>query len=148
MKRVEQLQDLSRDHHQGLVIARKATRAAAAGQMSVTRAWAMVVRRFAGELEPHFELEEEYLLPVLESAGMEDWAERVRAEHARMRELTAEGAERGPEALAEFGQLLERHIRFEERELFEAAQDRIDASAFGRLAAACLLHPRTCSIED
>ena len=148
MKRVEQLQDLSRDHHQGLVIARKATRAAAAGEMSVARAWAMVERRFAAELEPHFGLEEEYLLPVLESAGMEDWADRVRAEHAQLRALTVEGAERSADSLGAFGQLLEQHIRFEERELFESAQGRIDAAAFDRLSAACLLHPRTCSIED
>jgi hypothetical protein len=148
VKRIEQLADLSRDHHQGLVIARKARRAATEGEFAVARSWTRISRRFEAELEPHFALEEEYLLPVLESGGMEQWAERVCSEHARLRALMGASADRTAANLLEFGELLECHIRFEERELFETAQDQIPPAAFDRLAAACLLHPRTCALED
>jgi len=38
---------------------------------------------------------------------------------------------------AEFGDMLERHIRFEERELFEIAQERLSSDALKEIEMAC-----------
>ncbi|MCP5242001.1 MAG: hypothetical protein H6940_00970 [Burkholderiales bacterium] len=39
--------------------------------------------------------------------------------------------------LQSLGELLERHIRFEERELFEAAQTALDEDTLQAIASAC-----------
>ena len=127
MKRNPRLQGLSSDHHQGLVLARRV----AQGHLAV----GAVRERFDAELEPHFEVEEEVLLPALEAAGEAVLAERTRRDHRALRGLLA-GAERGePGRLAEFAALLEQHIRFEERELFPAAEARLGEEQLDRVRA-------------
>ena len=56
------------------------------------------------------------MLPRLEEAGETRLVERTRADHARLRELVRDAA--SVPVLAEFAALLERHVRFEEREVF------------------------------
>jgi hemerythrin-like domain-containing protein len=117
MKRDARLQGLSSEHHQGLVLARRA----ANGELDA----AAVRRRFDAELAPHFQVEEEALLPALEEVGEAALAARTRREHAELRGHLAAGERGETGRLAEFGALLERHIRFEERELFPAAEARL-----------------------
>jgi hemerythrin-like domain-containing protein len=125
MKRDPRLQGLSSEHHHGLVLARRA----AQGRVDA----AEVRRRFDAELRPHFAVEEEVILPALEAAGEVAFVERTRADHARLRELLA-AAERGePGRLAEFAETLERHIRFEERELFPAVEARLSQEQLDRV---------------
>ena len=50
-------------------------------------------------------------------------AEVLAAEHAELRDLNRRLAEPDCEILARFATLLHDHVRFEERELFETAQD-------------------------
>ncbi len=118
MKRHPDLRPLSDDHHGALVLARRTRRAAerADDVGALGAQWQDVCRKFAAELEPHFKIEERWLLPRLEEAGETARVERARADHARLRELVREGA--SAPVLAEFAALLERHVRFEERELF------------------------------
>jgi hemerythrin-like domain-containing protein len=115
MKRLEALRRLSSEHHVGLVIARRAREALDDPQV----AWAQIRQRFVDELEPHFRLEEQGLLPAMRDAGEQSMVERTLAEHRAMRGLIDAG---DPENLAAFAQLLADHIRFEESELFETAQ--------------------------
>ena len=125
MKRDPRLQGLSSDHHQGLVLARRIT------QERIDAA--EVRQRFDAELAPHFRAEEELMLPALEAAGETDLARRTWGDHAAMREHLA-AAERGESGrLAAFAALLEEHIRFEERELFPAAETRVPASVLDRI---------------
>jgi len=122
MKRCPQLQPLSDDHHNALVLARR-TKAAAdrAGERSaLAQAWEDVRLRFALELEPHFRVEEALLFPQLETAGERALVGRARADHARLRALVR--AEVDPQLAREFGELLHRHVRFEERDLFPRAE--------------------------
>ena len=118
MKRHPDLRPLSDDHHGALVLARRTRRAAerADDASALAAQWQDVCRKFAAELEPHFEIEERWLLPRLEAAGETALVERNCAEHARLRELVRQGA--SATVLAEFAALLERHVRFEEREVF------------------------------
>lgn len=128
MKRSPGLLSLSREHQSALSLALRAKRAAASGDSgAVCDLAAVVVHVAGGELESHFRLEEDGLLPALRQAGEVELVERTLREHRRMRALVALLAER-PDvaALAEFGALLESHVRFEERELFEVAQTRLN----------------------
>jgi phytoene dehydrogenase-like protein len=125
MKRDPRLHGLTSDHHQGLVLARHVTR----GKLDA----AAVRQRFRDELEPHFLAEEELLLPALEAAGETELAARTWHDHAALREHLA-AAERGePGRLEAFAALLDEHIRFEERELFPAAEARVPSSALDRV---------------
>jgi phytoene dehydrogenase-like protein len=125
MKRDPRLHGLTSDHHQGLVLARRIAR----GSVDVAAAR----QRFDTELEPHFLAEEELLLPALAAAGEPELVARTEQDHATMRAHLA-AAERGePERLAAFAALLEEHIRFEERELFPAAESRVSGSVLDRI---------------
>ena len=79
---------------------------------------------------PHFEVEEELLFP--KALEIEEAAAVVRtllSEHAQIRELLAElphaDEQKLPESLKAFGEILERHIRLEERELFPILESAI-----------------------
>lgn len=136
MKRAPELRALSEDHHHGLVLARKAKLAGADEGSAVDAAWAEVEARFEEALEPHFRIEETLLAPPLAAAGERALVERLLAEHAVLRACVAPGAPRTALALVRFGDLLEAHIRFEERELFETAQTRLDAATLRAIAEA------------
>ncbi len=83
----------------------------------------MVVARFHAELEPHFRLEEDRLLPALRRAGETPLVARTLSEHADLRRLIADNQTGN---LAQFADLLTAHIRFEEKELFQRAQQLLD----------------------
>jgi hemerythrin-like domain-containing protein len=139
MKRNSHLQALSDDHHTALVLARRIGLAAKQDpeRDALTRAWDELRRRFARELEPHFRVEEERLFAQLESTGEDALIERARADHARLRELVR--TEPDPVVAAQFADLLHRHVRFEERELFPRAESLLPLPALeaaGRAARA------------
>lgn len=137
MKRAPALHGLSADHHRGLVLARRARRAAAGeGPRSAGEAWAETAEKFRAELEPHFQIEEAFLVPALEAAGASALARRLLDEHRDLRELMVAAPRRTPALLARFGETLEQHIRFEEREVFEFAQGAFDPAQLARIAAA------------
>lgn len=117
MKRALALRNLSNEHHQGLVLAKRAKKAACTEDAQ--QIWEEIRQRFAVEMEPHFRDEEARLLPVLEQAGETELVKRTLDEHAALRRLIDEDS---VESMIRFAGLLEQHIRFEERELFEAAQ--------------------------
>ncbi|HVK40595.1 MAG TPA: hemerythrin domain-containing protein [Candidatus Kapabacteria bacterium] len=133
MIRHRTLVPLSHDHHLGLVAAQRLKRGDAAYRdMSVADS---IAELWKSELATHFEQEERALFVLEVSSECRAMIERALADHARMRELVAQAA-RGddPDATArELGALLEQHIRFEERELFELMQtelgDGLDAIA-------------------
>ena len=124
MKRHPALLQLSREHHTALKLSldcRKAVLAADQGAMNALAG--QMSSLFAAELEPHFQREEEELLPWLEAAGEHQLVARTLAEHAQLRGL-AERISRGDRgALEAFATALSDHVRFEERELFEKAQE-------------------------
>ncbi len=119
MRRHPALRVLSSDHHTGLVLARRARKAANEGGSSQSVAWKAVKEIFRAELDTHFEREERGLLPALRAAGEAPLVERTLREHQAMRTLIAEDH---PSNLARFAELLVAHIRFEENALFDTAQ--------------------------
>lgn len=130
MRRCDALRALSSEHHLALALAAQLRRAA--GTPQAEKIWQETRQRFATELEPHFQAEEARLLPALERAGETGLAQRTRAEHAELRRMMHAGEM--PD-LPGFAELLAQHIRFEERELFEAAQRAIPPAALAALMA-------------
>ena len=142
MKRDTALRELSSEHHTGLVLVRRIRKETAPTEAATKARWEEVRQRFASELEPHFQKEEDGLLPVLRAIGESALVERTLREHEAMRRLVAEG---GPGDLLRFAQCLDDHIRFEEKELFEVAQRRLSADRLASLAASQAASPRSAS---
>jgi hemerythrin-like domain-containing protein len=118
LKRSKNLVWLSRDHHEGLLIVWK-IRQGIRYETSISRISDYIVVVFSKELEPHFLEEENLLFTNL----AEDDTLRLTAEqhHAALREKIKElktDTEINVQHFHSFADLLEVHIRFEERILF------------------------------
>jgi hemerythrin-like domain-containing protein len=135
---------LSHDHHHGLALALRC-RKQALGQLKPMGAEGLRERAhefrefFAQNLVNHFRAEEEVLFPQLSSRVPESakTIDLLLREHEQIRSFIPElDAERGLAKLVfDLGDLLERHIRKEERELFplfEEHVDRFDAEILGQ----------------
>ena len=141
MKRDRRLRQLSDDHHQALVLARRATSAASVKPETLAALWDEVTRRFHIELAPHFSIEEQYMLPALERAGGAALAKRTRDEHAELRRIVSDDGHDLATRLDRFGTLLRDHVRFEERVLFEAVQERLSDAELEAVSEACRAQP-------
>lgn len=123
MKRSEELAELSREHHTALSLANRARQTAAGGDGAAVAGMAAQVReRFGAELLPHFREEEDWLLPALAEAGETPLVERTLADHGELVRLAEALAVPDAAVLGAFGEALTAHVRFEERELFPAAE--------------------------
>ena len=125
LKRQATLQPLSREHMGGLIQARSLRQAADLDRASRVRAIDGFLEAWRSEIRAHFDDEERLLLPLVSSPVLR---ERLLDEHGILRRL-AEECERDPEAAAndtdllrQIGVRLHDHIRWEEREFFEAVQ--------------------------
>jgi len=134
LKRHAALQPLSREHMSGLIQARNLTRAADADLDARHGAVADFVDTWLAEIRDHFDDEERILLPLTRDAGLRT---RLLNEHRSLRDLAQRCIEApkevadDPALLNRIGTLLHDHIRWEEREYFEAIQrdfpDALDA---------------------
>jgi iron-sulfur cluster repair protein YtfE (RIC family) len=126
MHRAECFVPFSRQHHATLTLARH-LRAVADG-VPLPEAFARLLERQCAELPQHFADEEALLGPCLQASAAQ-YLERLAAEHAELRAALA-ALPKPPTAapaaaLGELGRRLEQHIRFEERELFPAAEKQL-----------------------
>ncbi|MDH5485271.1 MAG: hemerythrin domain-containing protein [Gammaproteobacteria bacterium] len=141
MKRCMELQRLSRDHHLALVVAKKVRQLVEneGSNEEMILLWTEIQKNYKKDMELHFELEEKILLPAINAAGLETHVERILFEHQEMRDILAQDLidSAGMQA---FSRLLKDHVRFEERELFSAAEELLSESALkdiqGKLEAA------------
>lgn len=135
MKRSPALTPLSHEHHRALFVALQLKRAEDAS------ASALFLEFIDGEGRSHFEIEETVLLPswLASDAGADrEAAARVLGDHLEMR-AAGERIRAVPPSVEELhalGELLERHVRFEERELFPAIEEALGESALTELGAA------------
>ena len=136
MPRHTSLIPLSHDHHEALLIALRLKKGGPTSQHD--RLWSTDLKKqvhslqlfFERELLPHFTLEEEILFPI--AATLEELQQTVinlLDQHWKMREMIreisqiTEDDERLKKVLADFGILLESHVRSEERELFPRLEE-------------------------
>jgi hemerythrin-like domain-containing protein len=135
MKRSPELTPLSHDHHQALFVAMQLKRAE-------NRSVAAAYLNFFDETgNRHFTIEEAVLLPVWMAADPDadaDMATRVLVEHLELRTNAdrLRSDQHAIEDLHELGELLDRHVRFEERELVPRIESALDLEAIARLGAA------------
>lgn len=137
-RRHESLIPLSHDHHHGLVVAlrlregyaRLEPRRAGEGVESLVKETEAF---YQSSLMLHFQVEEEILFPALRPFIREDDTviEELLADHEQIRSLVARVGDQTDQALRRhlttLGELLERHIRREERELFPIFEERLSA---------------------
>ena len=123
MKRIAQLQPLSKEHHQALVIASRCKNIGATGSEKECADYRQSIDIFLHqELAPHFLLEETALAPVLERTGDLALRDRLLTEHRQFFIIAKNEQISDRQRLKQFGELLAAHVRFEERELFELLQ--------------------------
>jgi mannose-6-phosphate isomerase-like protein (cupin superfamily) len=132
MKRHPALIPLSHDHHHALVEARRLRRAADSDEDPEPVA-AAFADFFAAVNVPHFREEEETLFPlVADFDEARPLVVEALLDHQRLHALVAElqGSSEVRRAMREIGELLEAHVRREERELFplieKLAADRLE----------------------
>ena len=119
MKRSPALQPLSREHHTALTLAKACERAAQFGdEERLGKTCQRAIQAFSNELEPHFQFEEQSLLPLLHSIETQPLVESTLVDHEQLRELLNGLQQNNAEALDSFGKCLSAHVRFEEKELF------------------------------
>lgn len=123
MLRDKNLKKLSSEHHRALALARDIKKACQAG--SNDQALIAHVRAiFKNELLPHFEIEEQAILPELAKVGEDALVQRTLEDHKQLKKLVAALDEL--DNLRKFAEALIVHVRFEERELFETCQSSLD----------------------
>jgi len=146
MKRDPRLHGLSSDHHHALVLAMRARKAAEEGEAPAP-VWDEIRGRFERELAPHFRVEEEILLPalrgVVEQPGGAEMADRIAADHAELRALIDAATD-----LARFGTVLHDHVRYEERTVFEFAEEHVPSEVLDRIGEARPKLPPGCAVPE
>jgi len=125
MKRHPALHPLSHDHHQGLILAQQLKKGAPQYKgmpSTLEEKKDYTISFYNNELIKHFKAEEEILFPFVKSKNedVDNLIAEIILEHRKMEALVSELKETKDLELVldELGQLLEKHIRKEERELF------------------------------
>ena len=122
MKRAKQLQQLSREHHGSLAMAKKISKIVEAGSdEELLEAIALVNKYNDDELEVHFQHEEHTIFAPIFKEYKEhvELAKPLLKEHGYLRMLIPRiTSETARQDLAEFAVILERHTHVEERTLF------------------------------
>ena len=114
IKRSLALQSLSREHHHGLLLCWK-IRTGFKKAIELERIKAYTDWVFKNDLLPHFQIEEEFVFPILGNAN--DLVRKAMSQHRKLKRLFWDASDLN-KSLNFIEEELERHIRFEERILF------------------------------
>ena len=130
MKRHQSLINLSKDHYHGLVLAQMIKKGAPQykgmpgtlkGKLEYTLTF------WSKDLTRHFEEEEKILLPFIinKNDHLDSLCNKMLQDHKEIKEIIEKlNLDNNTESLLnDLGFLLERHIRMEEREMFETIQN-------------------------
>ncbi|MBI5106405.1 MAG: hemerythrin domain-containing protein [Solirubrobacterales bacterium] len=127
MRREAALQPLSRDHHVALEVALRLRRDEAGAAERFLLFWQDAGRH-------HFHVEEDLIFPVLDDGAEE--VQRAVREHAAIRRRAHQLAHGDAVDTIALGELLNEHVRFEERVLFGLVEEALDAAGLEALGAA------------
>ena len=134
IKRHQALVSFSKEHHFGLLLVWK-IRQGLRNAVSAERIGKYVLFFFNEDLKTHFKEEEQLLfskLPVNDTLRLQ--AEAEHKEVYRLIEAISETT-KDEHLLRQFADMLEKHIRFEERILFNHLQSHIAAEEFEEISA-------------
>ena len=118
IKRSESLKPLSREHHHGLLFCWK-IRTGFEKNVEISRIKKYADWFYQNYLIPHFELEEQYVFPILGNEN--ELIKKAVSEHERLKQLFESNTEISKN-ISLIEEELESHIRFEERILFGEIQ--------------------------
>lgn len=132
MKRIEQLQVLSKEHHQSLVLAQNAIKTSMAGDFDmISMLCKKIVDEYPGVWMVHFKIEEESIFHIFAEKSKQSntilqqgdreairLCEKLHQEHLAMNDYYTQMKAGNFSVLGEFGELLRQHTRTEERQLF------------------------------
>jgi hemerythrin-like domain-containing protein len=135
-RRHQTLIPLSREHHDGLLLAWRLTRGDLAGRDSELKAKHAAVF-YESRLRRHFDAEERVLFPAVRDALGKDATliDLLCAEHREIASLATAIRSGSHEQTTEFCELLERHIRTEERRLFPLIERSAEPQELAALAS-------------
>lgn len=153
MLRDKNLIPLSHQHQHALALCVRIDRGTQAAGVALEPWLAEIRQIFEQEIRVHFSAEEKVLFPAAEGfPELRNLVAELRAEHDTLRAFFSRAAQRTLDqpGLREFAAQLSRHIRKEERRLFEGMQQRMSPSELATLgknlgqelagtSAACLL---------
>jgi len=132
IKRHSSFVKYSREHHFGLLLVLRVRRGVGANTDAV-RIKEYVLNFFGSALYPHFISEEKLMFPLMEAN--DSLRVRCETEHRsiyalinRMKTFPPD-----PTLLSEFADQLEKHIRFEERELFTHLEKTIEKATLEKI---------------
>ena len=134
MMRELALHHLSLEHQEALRFGRLLLEVSTGSEERLQGLWEVLRRRFHAEVQPHFLLEEELLLPALEALGEEALVARVWEEHEALRALVAHEALPPHIRLKKLGLRLLAHVRFEESKVFQLAARRLPLEVLEHIA--------------
>jgi hemerythrin-like domain-containing protein len=141
MLRDKNLVPLSHQHQHVLALCVRLDRALQAGEVDLEAWQAEIQQIFEQEVGIHFAAEEKEVFPVAaQFADLQILVKELIAEHAALRELFARAESRSFETsdLSLFVERLARHVRKEERQLFEGLQKVMTAEQLTLIGAALL----------
>jgi hemerythrin-like domain-containing protein len=139
MLRDKNLVPLSRQHQHALALCVRIDRAMQGGEIELDAWQAEIQQLFEGEIGIHFAAEEKELFPAAARfVELKSLVDELVTEHVFLRDCFARAAVRSLDQrdLGDFGQKLARHIRKEERQLFEGMQKVMSEPELASLGAA------------
>ena len=144
IKRSKELAPLSREHHDGLLFVWKIKQGLANG--TSTETLCNYTRWFwSNHLDPHFNDEEKVLVKFL--PGDNALVKQMFREHAQIRDLIISlDKELSADSLQLLANLINDHIRFEERHLFAYAEENLTADQLNEIYKE-LSHDSSCNTE-
>jgi hemerythrin-like domain-containing protein len=140
IKRSEQLKSLSREHHDGLLFTWKIRQGIGNGTDPD------ILKKFTqwtweNHLKPHFEQEENILLPYIEGHPI---ADQLKNEHEKIRGLVHSlNKDPGRSLFTSLASTLDEHIRFEERQFFGYIENKLSKDQLDVIATE-LSHQPVC----
>lgn len=149
IKRTEDIMPLSRDHHYGLLFCWK-IKQGLTKKVDLTRIKKFVSYFWSEQLEGHFKEEEELLFNEVSDKLCDD----AILQHRHIEQLIKivhSGTPLDEEVFASLASAVEKHIRFEERELFpflELAIEPVKLASIGQVLQRTHLAPPADSYPD
>lgn len=145
IKRTVQLQPLSREHHDGLLFVWK-LKQGLENHISPERLKDYTGWYWKNHIRPHFFQEEKILVPFMPAGH--PMAIQLKKEHDYIRELIIRiDQEPDRHDFIRLANLLETHIRFEERELFQYLEQHLSEEQLTTIYQKLEKHPVSCSEE-
>ena len=147
MKRIEQLQPLSREHHQSLLLAQKAIQVSKAGNTDlISELCQKIVNEYPDVWMVHFQIEEDSIFQLFDvhsndtgnklrqnEEEVTNLCEQLKQEHLTMNAYYEQMKSGDYTVLEQFGELLKQHTRTEERQLFPLLDELLTAEELDKV---------------